>query len=289
MRKDQRGRTDEREDDTDAMNDPVGDQFVEVVGAAKLEMLGIHVVCSSFSVGGDCFAANHGTDDGGKATSGQAGPPSRRLTDGNLACLRSDDTPPTNPSLTMLPPPDIFMRFTILATFAALLAYCWFLLKVGQARKKFGVEAPKTTGHADFERIFRVQQNTVEQLVLFLPSLWIFGFYVSDILAGLLVSAGRRRGRFMRRVLCGCAQARTGRGPDLPDRDRAACRRDDRGADQGRVTTELHRSILPRRYAVHTLQKRLVAAGRGLRARVGCRIKRLIVLNLRKYSCTRCI
>jgi len=79
-----------------------------------------------------------------------------------------------------------FMRFTILATFAALLTYCWFLLKVGQARRKFGVEAPKTTGNADFERIFRVQQNTVEQMVLFLPSLWIFGFYVSDMLAGLL-------------------------------------------------------------------------------------------------------
>lgn len=78
------------------------------------------------------------------------------------------------------------MRFTVLSTFAALLTYCWFLLKVGQARRKFGVEAPRTTGNADFERIFRVQQNTVEQLVLFLPSLWIFGFYVSDMLAGLL-------------------------------------------------------------------------------------------------------
>ena len=78
------------------------------------------------------------------------------------------------------------MRFTILATFSALLTYCWFLLKVGHARRKFGVEAPKTTGNADFERIFRVQQNTVEQMVLFLPSLWIFGFYVSDMLAGLL-------------------------------------------------------------------------------------------------------
>jgi len=77
------------------------------------------------------------------------------------------------------------MRFTVLSTFAALLTYCWFL-KVGQARKTFGVEAPKTSGNADFERVFRVQQNTVEQLVLFLPSLWIFGFYVSDMLAGLL-------------------------------------------------------------------------------------------------------
>lgn len=78
------------------------------------------------------------------------------------------------------------MRFTVLATFSALIAYVWFLLKVGRARQQFGVEAPKTTGNADFERIFRVQQNTVEQLVLFLPSLWLFGFYVSDAIAGLL-------------------------------------------------------------------------------------------------------
>ncbi len=78
------------------------------------------------------------------------------------------------------------MRFTILATFSALMTYCWFMLKVIQARKKFGIEAPKTSGNADFERVYRVQQNTVEQLVLFLPSLFIFGTYVSDHLAGLL-------------------------------------------------------------------------------------------------------
>ncbi|WP_244426337.1 MAPEG family protein [Rhizobium sp. PDO1-076] len=80
----------------------------------------------------------------------------------------------------------VSMRFTILATFAALMTYCWFMIKVARARKQFGVEAPKTSGNQNFERIFRVQQNTVEQLVLFLPALWIFGFYVSDQLAGLL-------------------------------------------------------------------------------------------------------
>ncbi|MFA7415341.1 MAG: MAPEG family protein [Rhizobium sp.] len=78
------------------------------------------------------------------------------------------------------------MRFTVLATFAALIAYTWFLIKVARARKEFGIAAPKTSGHESFERIFRVQQNTVEQLVLFLPALWLFGFYVSDPLAGIL-------------------------------------------------------------------------------------------------------
>ncbi|MGV8936082.1 MAG: MAPEG family protein [Allorhizobium sp.] len=78
------------------------------------------------------------------------------------------------------------MRFTVLATFTALITYIWFLIKVGRARKQFGIEAPRTSGNINFERVFRVQQNTVEQLVLFLPSLWLFGTYVSDPIAGLL-------------------------------------------------------------------------------------------------------
>ncbi|MGF0536839.1 MAPEG family protein [Agrobacterium sp. ES01] len=78
------------------------------------------------------------------------------------------------------------MRFTVLATFAALVAYIFFFIRVARARKEYGVEAPKTTGNVNFERVFRVQQNTVEQMVLFLPSLWIFGTYVSDPLAGFL-------------------------------------------------------------------------------------------------------
>lgn len=78
------------------------------------------------------------------------------------------------------------MRYTVLATFAALVAYAFFFVKVAQARKQYGIEAPKTTGNINFERIFRVQQNTVEQMVLFLPSLWLFGTYVSDVLAGTL-------------------------------------------------------------------------------------------------------
>ncbi|SMC96801.1 MAPEG family protein [Rhizobium sp. RU36D] len=78
------------------------------------------------------------------------------------------------------------MRFTVLATFSALITYVWLMIKVGRARKTFGIEAPRTTGNAQFERIFRVQQNTVEHLVAFLPSLWIFGYYVSDPIAGFL-------------------------------------------------------------------------------------------------------
>ncbi|HBF31141.1 MAPEG family protein [Rhizobium sp.] len=78
------------------------------------------------------------------------------------------------------------MRYTVLATFMALVAYNWFMIKVAMARKQFGVKAPKTTGDDNFERIYRVHQNTVEQLVFFLPSLWLFGTYVSDEFAGLI-------------------------------------------------------------------------------------------------------
>ncbi len=78
------------------------------------------------------------------------------------------------------------MRFTVLATFAALVAYAWFMIKVARARRQFGIEAPRVTGDEAFERIFRVQQNTMEQLVLFLPALWLFGAYVSDPVAGIL-------------------------------------------------------------------------------------------------------
>jgi uncharacterized membrane protein YecN with MAPEG domain len=59
-------------------------------------------------------------------------------------------------------------------------------LRVGRARGKFGVAAPATSGHPDFERAFRIQMNTLEWLPLFLTSLWLFSLYWNDpIAAGL--------------------------------------------------------------------------------------------------------
>jgi len=78
------------------------------------------------------------------------------------------------------------MHFTVVATFLALLTYLGLSTYVSTARGKYGVKAPAVTGNADFERVLRVQQNTLEQIVLFLPSLWMFGAYVSDLWAGLL-------------------------------------------------------------------------------------------------------
>jgi glutathione S-transferase len=64
-----------------------------------------------------------------------------------------------------------------LITVLALMVYLWQGQRVGAARGRLGVEAPATTGHPEFERIFRVQANTLEGLIVFLPSLWLFSIY----------------------------------------------------------------------------------------------------------------
>lgn len=57
---------------------------------------------------------------------------------------------------------------------------------VARARMRYGVKAPAISGNPDFERTFRVQQNTLEGLIVFVPSIWIFGLYVSPLWAALL-------------------------------------------------------------------------------------------------------
>lgn len=57
----------------------------------------------------------------------------------------------------------------------------WFAWQVGVQRQKHGVGAPAVSGHADFERAFRVHQNTIEQLVIFVPAMWTFGFFVHEL------------------------------------------------------------------------------------------------------------
>lgn len=71
------------------------------------------------------------------------------------------------------------MALLALVTTLALLVYMWCTLRVGMARGKYEIEAPATTGHEIFERHYRVQQNSVEQLAVFLPALWMFGTLIS--------------------------------------------------------------------------------------------------------------
>lgn len=68
----------------------------------------------------------------------------------------------------------------------ALIQFLVFGLLVGRARVRCNVLAPATVGHPVFERYFRVQQNTLEQLIVFLPSVWLFGEYLSPLWAALL-------------------------------------------------------------------------------------------------------
>ena len=61
-----------------------------------------------------------------------------------------------------------------------------FAYLVGKQRAKHGVKAPAITGEAEFERAFRIHQNSVEQMVIFIPALWLFGYYVHALIgAGL--------------------------------------------------------------------------------------------------------
>lgn len=69
---------------------------------------------------------------------------------------------------------------------AALIEFFVFGLLVGRARGQYKIAAPATTGDPIFERYFRVHQNTMEQLVIFVPAMWFFGRYVSPPLAALL-------------------------------------------------------------------------------------------------------
>jgi glutathione S-transferase len=78
------------------------------------------------------------------------------------------------------------MKFVAVVAALALIEYMVILLQTGRARQTYGVKAPATTGDPIFERHYRVQQNTVEQLVIFFPALLLFAHYVSTAAAGVL-------------------------------------------------------------------------------------------------------
>src|SRR3981081_2149396 len=71
-------------------------------------------------------------------------------------------------------------HFTALVTCLAILFYFFTSTRVARARAAFEIKAPAITGNPDFERVFRVQMNTLEWMPIFLPSLWLFAIYLSD-------------------------------------------------------------------------------------------------------------
>jgi uncharacterized MAPEG superfamily protein len=76
----------------------------------------------------------------------------------------------------------------------ALVQFLFFCFAVGKARGTYKVAAPATTGNEMFERYFRVQMNTLELLVIFVPSIVIFGQYFGAYVAvalGVIYLVGR--------------------------------------------------------------------------------------------------
>ena len=76
--------------------------------------------------------------------------------------------------------------WTGLVTLAAVVVYGWTGVRVAQARVRYDVKAPATTGNPDFERVFRVQANTGEQIIQFLPCLWLFAASFGDLWAAAI-------------------------------------------------------------------------------------------------------
>ena len=86
------------------------------------------------------------------------------------------------------------MELIAIVTGLAVLQTFLFAFQVGQARVKHEVNAPAMSGAPEFDRAFRVHANTVEQLVIFLPGLWMFGYYVHELtgaIIGMLFIIGR--------------------------------------------------------------------------------------------------
>ena len=78
------------------------------------------------------------------------------------------------------------MELVYLTVLLALVEYIGMTAYVGRARVKYGIRAPATTGHPDFERVNRVHINTLENLIMFVPAVVLFGLYVSELWAAVL-------------------------------------------------------------------------------------------------------
>jgi len=77
-------------------------------------------------------------------------------------------------------------HLTALITCLAVAVYFSTGMLVARARVAYGIKAPATTGNPDFERVFRVQMNTLEAMPMFLPVLWLFAIYVGDLFAAAI-------------------------------------------------------------------------------------------------------
>jgi len=78
------------------------------------------------------------------------------------------------------------MHYVEIITALVVLQYLFFIVLAGRARGRYGVKAPAVTGHEGFERVYRVQMNTLELMVALLPSMLIAArFWPADWVAGI--------------------------------------------------------------------------------------------------------
>jgi len=73
------------------------------------------------------------------------------------------------------------MEAVVIVTVLALMQYMFFGIQVGGAHQKYGVKAPTMSGDAEFDRVNRVHQNTLEQLIVLIPALWMYAHYVNPL------------------------------------------------------------------------------------------------------------
>ena len=86
------------------------------------------------------------------------------------------------------------MELLAIITVLILIQTLFFGFEVGKARGKYKIKAPAVSGAEMFDRHYRIHQNTIEQIVIFIPSLWLFGYFVHMNIGtglGLLFLIGR--------------------------------------------------------------------------------------------------
>lgn len=78
------------------------------------------------------------------------------------------------------------MHYVEIVAMLVVVQYLFFTTLVGRARGRYGVKAPAVTGHEGFERVYRVQMNTLELMVALLPSLFVAArFWQAEWVAGI--------------------------------------------------------------------------------------------------------
>ena len=74
--------------------------------------------------------------------------------------------------------------YTSFITLLTILLMLVLSFNVGRARGKYQVKAPAVSGHELFDRAYRVQLNTIENVLMFLPALWLYAVFLGDKGAG---------------------------------------------------------------------------------------------------------